>query len=78
MSIGSTRLPILPSDSPQIRAIKQKAAELIDLCYENKPSREANPEVERLWKFAEFLFEDGAMWAQKAAAHGKIGATGAI
>lgn len=68
MTIGTDRLPLLSSDSPQIRAIKETAAQLIDLCYQNRPHRDVDPEAYRLWNFAEFLFEDGAMWAQKAVA----------
>jgi hypothetical protein len=71
MSIGEDRVRVKfnPSDNSVVAQIKQKTAELINICHENKPTRQygANPEVERLWKFAEFLFEDGAMWAVKAA-----------
>jgi hypothetical protein len=67
MSLGEDRVRVKQSDNSVASQIKQKTAELINICYENKPTREANPEVERLWKFAEFLFEDGAMWAVKAA-----------
>jgi hypothetical protein len=50
-----------PSNNSRVDIIKQKAAELINLCEELKP---LDP---RLASLAQTAFEDGAMWAVKAA-----------
>lgn len=69
MTIGEDRVRIKfnPSADGLVNQIKQKSAELIDLC-----SREvANPEEGRLWALAMTHYEDAAMWAVKAATTGK-------
>ena len=50
-----------PSQSDVVSQIKQKAAELINLCEELKSK---DP---RLASLAQTAFEEGAMWAVKAA-----------
>jgi hypothetical protein len=73
MSLGEDRVRIKfnPEKHTLVDTIKQKAAELIDLCEEQK-QREYNPliktsEINRLWNLAQTHFEDAAMWAVKAA-----------
>lgn len=72
MTLGEDRVRIKfnPSDISLVSTIKQKSAELIDLCEEHK-AREYNPlsgnsEVNRLWSLAQTHYEDAAMWAVKA------------
>ena len=72
MTIGEDRVRVKfnPSDNSLVSTIKQKSAELIDLCEEHKgrdlkPS--GNAEVNRLWSLAQTHYEDAAMWAVKAA-----------
>lgn len=73
MSLGEDRVRIKfnPEKHTLVDTIKQKAAELIDLCEENKQRKldplSNNAEVNRLWSLAQTHFEDGAMWAVKAA-----------
>jgi hypothetical protein len=50
-----------PSALSEVDIIKQKAAELIDLC-ENLKTKDG-----RLAALAQTAFEEGAMWAVKAA-----------
>ncbi len=63
MTIGEERVRIsfnVPA-SPLVHLIKQKSAELIDLCEELKAK---DP---RLASLAQTHYEDAAMWAVKAA-----------
>lgn len=63
MTIGEDRVRIKfnPSDDSLVNKIKQKSAELIDLCEELKGK---DP---RLAALAQTHYEDAAMWAVKAA-----------
>lgn len=63
------RLQFNPSGDDLVSQIKQKTAELIDLCAERKQHN--NPEESRLWALAMTHYEDAAMWAVKAATTGK-------
>lgn len=70
MTLGEDRVRIKfnPSADDLVSTIKQRTAELIDLCDANKrESKPANSEVNRLWALAQTHFEDAAMWAVKAA-----------
>lgn len=69
MTIGEDRVRIKfnPSDNSLVSQIKQKSAELIDLCEQNKAAITGGPEVNRLWALAQTHYEDAAMWAVKAA-----------
>jgi hypothetical protein len=76
MSLGEDRVRIKfnPTANDLVSEIKQKAAELIDLCEEAKnstPGTRERGEEARLWALAQTGFEDGAMWAVKAATIGK-------
>jgi hypothetical protein len=64
MSLGEDRVRIKfnPSDSSLVSRIKQKSAELIDLCEAELKSRDP-----RLAALAQTHYEDAAMWAVKAA-----------
>lgn len=66
MTIGEDRVrtKFNPSNDTLVEQIKQKSAELIDLCG-NQPS--ADGEAQRLWSLAMTHYEDAAMWAVKAA-----------
>lgn len=73
MTIGEDRVRVKfnPSADGLVDQIKQKTAELIDICDEYK-RRDPNPlgansEVNRLWSLAQTHYEDAAMWAVKAA-----------
>jgi hypothetical protein len=73
MTIGEDRVRIKfnPSDNSLVSQIKQRSAELIDLCASIRPnsydeSREAG-EINRLLSLAQTHYEDAAMWAVKAA-----------
>lgn len=63
MSVGEDRVRIKfnPSDNSVVAQIKQKSAELIDLC---EPLKAKDP---RLASLAQTHYEDAAMWAVKAA-----------
>lgn len=63
MTIGEDRVRIKfnPSDDSVVAQIKQKSAELIDLCETIKAK---DP---RLVALAQTHYEDAAMWAVKAA-----------
>jgi hypothetical protein len=63
MTIGEDRVRITfnPSDNSVVSQIKQKSAELIDLC-ETLKEKDA-----RLASLAQTHYEDAAMWAVKAA-----------
>jgi hypothetical protein len=72
MTIGEDRVRIKfnPSDNSLISQIKQKSAELIDLCEQHKadmPTTSAMNEAMRCWALAQTHYEDAAMWAVKAA-----------
>lgn len=71
MSIGEDRVRVKfnPSDKSLVSQIKQKTAELIDLCWENcpQPHEDEGGEIIRDWKLAMTDFESAAMWAVKAA-----------
>lgn len=72
MTIGEDRVRIKfnPSDNSLVSQIKQKTAELIDLCEQQKPVTEFGPsEAPRLWALAQTHYEDAAMWAVKAATY---------
>lgn len=63
MSIGEERVRVTfnPSSNTLVDQIKQKSAELIDLC-ETLKSKDT-----RLASLAQTAFEEAAMWAVKAA-----------
>ena len=69
MSLGEDRVRVKfnPSDNSAVSQFKQKAAELIDLCEKGRNAGSADKEHQRLWALAQTAFEDGAMWAVKAA-----------
>jgi hypothetical protein len=77
MTIGEERVRIKfnPNDNTLVSHIKQKSAELIDLCETHKKLQAvhgqlpvvASNEVNRLWSLAQTHYEDAAMWAVKAA-----------
>jgi hypothetical protein len=72
MSLGEDRVRVKfnPSDNSLVSQIKQKTAELIDLCEQYRqatPASKLNPESGRLWSLAMTHYEDAAMWAVKAA-----------
>ncbi len=75
MSLGEDRVrtKFNPSAVGLVDQIKQKTAELIDLC--NEPNRiDGAPmtgETERLWIIAQGKYEEAAMWAVKAVTVGK-------
>ncbi len=50
-----------------VSQIKQKAAELIDLCETGRNKGSVDGEHQRLWSLAQTHIEDAAMWAVKAA-----------
>jgi hypothetical protein len=66
MTIGEDRVRIKfnPDENDLVSEIKQKAAELIDLC---ETIKNKDP---RLAALAMTAFEDGAMWAVKCATTG--------
>lgn len=71
MSLGEDRVRITfnPSNSDPVAEIKQRSAELIDICDTMpKPEDPAKlGEFKRLTALAQTCYEDGAMWAVKAA-----------
>ena len=69
MSLGEDRVRIKfnPSDNSLVSQIKQKSAELIDLCEMARNKGSADGEHQRLWSLAQTHYEDAAMWAVKAA-----------
>jgi hypothetical protein len=76
MTIGEDRVRIKfnPSDDSLVTQIKQKTAELIDLCEKHKQDRSVGPErseIARLWSLAQTHYEDAAMWAVKASTYEK-------
>lgn len=66
MSIGEDRVRVKfnPSDNSAVSQIKQKTAELIDLCETLKSGKIGQ---DRLIALAQTQYEDAAMWAVKAA-----------
>jgi hypothetical protein len=68
MTIGEDRVRIKfnPTDDSLVSQIKQKSAELIDLCAESAKQGPSLPELGRLWSLAMTHYEDAAMWAVKA------------
>lgn len=71
MSIKTTgekrvRVNFNPSDNGQVHIIKQKSAELINLCDEMTVGAERG-EKARLTALAMTAYEEAAMWAVKAA-----------
>lgn len=73
MTIGEDRARVKfnPSKDSLVDQIKQKSAELIDLCDQHRNSDEIRGEELRLWTLAMTHYEDAAMWATKAATYGK-------
>ena len=69
MSLGEDRVRIKfnPSDNSLVSQIKQRSAELIDLCEQARIAGSADKEPQRLWALAQTHYEDAAMWAVKAA-----------
>jgi hypothetical protein len=74
MTIGEDRVRVKfnPSDNSLVSQIKQKSAELIDLCEQQrvgagKLSERQTAEILRCWSLAQTHYEDAAMWAVKAA-----------
>jgi hypothetical protein len=72
MTIGEDRVrtKFNPSADTLVDQIKQKTAQLIDLCNEQFQTRHASEEL-RLWALAQTAYEEAAMWAVKAATTGK-------
>lgn len=71
MSLGEDRVrtKFNPSASGPVDVIKQKTAELIDMC-EGGRTRNGAPvpaETQRLISLAQTAYEEAAMWAVKAA-----------
>lgn len=56
-----------PSKNSVVDQIKQKSAELIDLCEGLKHTPNAPEEMKRCAALAQTHYEDAAMWAVKAA-----------
>lgn len=73
MSLGEDRVRIKfnPSDDSLVAKIKQKSAELIDLCEEVRQTGIGSAEANRCLALAQTHYEDAAMWAVKAATAGK-------
>mgnify|MGYP003348176891 CR=1 FL=1 len=67
-TIGENRVRVKfnPAQSGVVDEIKQKTAELINLC-RNIETAFAPPEQERLIALAMTAYEEAAMWAVKAA-----------
>lgn len=56
-----------PANSSVVDQLKQKSAELINLCSTIKTDEVNSAEVGRLVALAQTAYEQGAMWAVKAA-----------
>lgn len=71
MSLGEDRVRVKfnPSATGLVDQIKQKSAELIDLC-DRQTAEHGADEVNRLWSIAQHHYEEAAMWAAKAATVG--------
>lgn len=69
MTVGEDRVRVKfnPSDNSLVSQIKQRTAELIDLCNEHKVM--APSEANRCWALAQTAYEEAAMWAVKGATH---------
>ena len=69
MTVGEDRVRVKfnPSDNSLVSQIKQRTAELIDLCNEQKVM--APHEANRLWALALTAYEEAAMWAVKGATY---------
>lgn len=69
MSLGEDRVrtKFNPSANSTVDQIKQKSAELINLCDKASAQGSADKEHQRLWALAMTHYEDAAMWAVKAA-----------
>jgi hypothetical protein len=69
MSLGEDRVRVKfnPSDNSDVSKLKQKSAELIDLCEAMKAKGSQDGEHQRLWALAMSYYENAAMWAVKAA-----------
>jgi hypothetical protein len=67
MSLGEDRVRVTfnPDNHDSVAELKQRAAELINLV--DRLKAEGRPELNRLVALAQTCFEDGAMWAVKAA-----------
>lgn len=71
LGMARVRVDFNPGGNPLVNRIKMKAAELIDLCDQYNSQVHDDPEVSRCYEIAIQQFEDGAMWAVKAATAGK-------
>lgn len=71
MSLGEDRVRVKfnPSQTTLVDQIKQKSAELIDLCQDLKGAPVENSERARCASLAQTYFETGAMYAVKAATY---------
>jgi len=71
MTIGEDRVrtEFNPSANTVVNQIKQKSAELIDICATAAPGSPG--EQHRLYALAMTAYEEAAMWAVKAATIGK-------
>jgi hypothetical protein len=70
MTLGESRVRVTfnPSADDLVSQIKQKTAELIDLCAKGiDVNAHGTAESHRLWSLAMTHYEDAAMWAVKAA-----------
>lgn len=73
MSLGEDRVRVKfnPSDNSTVNQIKQKTAELINLCADAQRNSTVEDsklgEQKRLWALAMTDYENAAMWAVKAA-----------
>ncbi len=77
MSLGEERVRTTfnPSSESAVDRIKQKTAELIDLCESARIEQRygnAGSEALRLWSLAQTNYEQAAMWAVKAATAGVV------
>lgn len=61
------RVKFNPSDDSLVAKIKQKSAELINLCESSALAGPVDGEYQRLWSLAQTAYEEAAMWAVKAA-----------
>lgn len=72
-TIGEKRVRVdfNPSQNDLVSQLKQKSAELINLCESVKPTDGSimNAEQGRLISLAQTTFEEAAMWAVKAATY---------
>jgi hypothetical protein len=72
-TIGEERVRISfnPSANSVVDQVKQKTAELIDMCQSIRPTSKDDSkragEINRLLSLAQTHYEDAAMWAVKAA-----------